>query len=155
MGGGVVSGDDKSMKAQVKDSDGDDYEDLGDVDDMTANSTLNTHETKPKRNTFVKYKLGESDWKKAKVLSLQPKQSGKYKNWINVHVSDEEEPIAVNWDDVELWSELPYPEEVILLTADGNLAQEVIDAKGKEIENLINNGVYEEIPYTNQKTISS
>ena len=169
--GGVVSGDDKSMKAQVKvsdgddsdddqkvavdDDDGDDYEDIGDVDDMTADSTLNTHETKPKRNTFVKYKLGESDWKKAKVLSLQPKQSGKYKNWINVHVSDEEEPISVNWDDVELWSELPYPEEVILLTADGNLAQEVIDAKGKEIENLITNGVYEEIPYTNQKTISS
>merc|ERR1712121_332828 len=77
--GGVVSGDDKSMKARVEVSDGDDSEDLGDVDDMTANSTLNTHETKPKRNTFVKYKLGESDWKKAKVLSLQPKQSGKYK----------------------------------------------------------------------------
>merc|ERR1711867_266826 len=52
--GGVVSGDDSDddQKVAVNDDDGDDYEDIGDVDDMTADSTLNTHETKPKRNTF-------------------------------------------------------------------------------------------------------
>ena len=34
------------------------------------------------------------------------------------------------------------------------MAQEVVDAK-REIDNLISNGVFDVVPYTNQKTISS
>ena len=112
-------------------------------------------ETKPKKNTFVRYKLEESDWKHAKVLSKQPRREGRNKSWINVHVTGEDEPCSVNWDDVESWNELPYPEEAVLLTGDGEFSQEVVDAKEREINNLVTNDVFEVIPYSNQKTISS
>ena len=115
------------------------------------NFTLN----KPKRNTFVKFKLDDFDWQQGKVLSVQPKQTGQYKNWINIHLDGDEEPICVNWDDVESWSELPYPEEAVFLTKVDELAQEVVDAKKKEIDNLTANKVFDVVPYTNQKTISS
>ena len=62
---------------------------------------MRNNANKPKRNTFVKYKLANYDWQKGKVLSVQPKQTGQYKNWINVHLEGDEVPICVNWDDVE------------------------------------------------------
>ena len=49
-----------------------------------AHSEYKEHLIKPKRNSFVKFKL-EDEWKQAKVLSEQPEQSRKY-NWINVNV---------------------------------------------------------------------
>ena len=131
-------------------------DDISDSDDHSLDPSLsNNIATWPKRNSFVRYKLGDSVWKNAKVLSVQPKQTGKCRNWINVHVTGEEEPISVNWDDVELWNELPYPEDVILLTRDGEYTQEVVDAKDREINNLKTNDVYEVVPYSNQKTVSS
>ena len=83
---------------------------------------------KPKKNSFVKFKL-EDEWKQAKVLSEQPKWSGKYKIWINVHIVGEEEPRYVDWDKIEHWNELPYPDSTVLLTGDQELSQEVVDAK--------------------------
>ena len=118
-------------------------------------SDLNNSAVKPKRNTFVKFKLEDSDWQQGKVLSMQPKQSGQYRNWINVHVQGEDDPICVNWDDVELWSELPYPEEAIFLTKDEELAQEIVDAKGIEMDELSSNEVFKVVPFVNQRTISS
>ena len=146
-----IEEDSDEEKGELRADGGDNDYDL----DYVPNSTLNSNETKPKKNYFVKYMLGDRHWKEAKVLSVQPKQTGKYRDWINVHVTGEEDPICVNWDDVELWSELPYPDEVILLTKDGELAQEIVDAKEKEINNLTSNDVYEVIPYSNQKTLSS
>ena len=125
------------------------------VHDVPTSAALNGVTAKPKRNTFVKFKLEDCEWQQAKVLSSQPKKTGQYKNWINVHVVGEDDPICVNWDDVELWSELPYPEEAIFMTKDGELAQIVVDAKGIEIEKMISNKVFDVVPFTNQKTVSS
>ena len=71
------------------------------------------------------------DWYEANVLSRQPKQSGPHRDWINVHVEGEVDPISVNWDDVQEWSELPSPENSVLLTSDQEMSQEIVDAKEK------------------------
>ena len=110
---------------------------------------------RPCRNTYVRYKLPDNDWKTAKVLSVQPKQTGKYKDWINVHVDGEEDPICVNWDHVDEWSELPYPEQALILTKDQAVSQEVLDAKNREFDNMKRNDVFEIIPFDGQNTISS
>ena len=163
---GVDEGDsdDDSHGGEIGEPDGDISN--GDSDDGQLAETVgnadvgprllsSTGASRPMRNSYVRYKLEDDEWRNAKVLSAQPKQTGKYKNWINVHVTGEEEPICVNWDDVELWNELPYPENVILLTRDGEFAQEVVDAKDREINNLVTNDVFEVVPYANQKTVSS
>ena len=53
------------------------------------------------------------------------------------------------------WCEMPYPEEALILTKDQEMAQEVVDAKAEELEKLIENGVFEIVPFNNQKTVSS
>ena len=43
---------------------------------------------KPKRNSFIKFQSVEgSEWQHAKILSVQPKQTGKYGKWVNVHAN--------------------------------------------------------------------
>ena len=82
-----------------------------------------------KLKNFVKYKYKLNDeWFQAKVLSMQQKKSGPNRNWINVHV-EEDKPISVNWDDVQDWNELPFPEGYVLLTADQEMSQEVVMRK--------------------------
>ena len=57
---------------------------------------------KQRRNTFIKFKMkNEDEWQKAKVLNYQPKQTGKYKNWVNVKSDFDVEPKCVHWDDNE------------------------------------------------------
>ena len=88
-------------------------------------------------------------------MSKQPKQSGQYRDWLNVHVDGQDDPICVNWDHVSEWCELPYPEQALLLTKDQEMSQEVVDAKNAEFNNMIENNVFEIVPYDNQNTVSS
>ena len=67
--------------------------------------------------------------KTAKVLGKQPKRSGMYGNWVNVHVRDENEPTSINWDNVLSWKEVPGVEEVMFLGQDEMLSQDVVNAK--------------------------
>ena len=126
--------------------------------EQTASSAQDVYgpTIKPTRNSYVRYRLEAEDvWNEAKILSKQPKQSGKYKNWINVHVKGDEDPLCVNWDDVGEWNKLPDPENVVLLTADQELSQKVVMAKDKELNNMIENDVFEVVPFDDQVTISS
>ena len=112
--------------------------------------------SRPKGNHYVKYRLINSDvWKVAKILSSrsQPRRNGKYGNYINL--KNEEEPDSVNWDNVSEWKEVPYPANVLLLTNEEEYAQEVVDARNRELEKLTENEVYTTVPYTGQKLISS
>ena len=61
----------------------------------------------------------------------------------------------MNWDHVNAWSELPYPEQALILTKNQEVSQDVVDAKNVELENMIRNDVFEAVPYTNQTTVSS
>ena len=119
------------------------------------NESLRDCSVKPSRNTYVKYKLNNDDWACAKILSKQPKQSGKYRDWLNVHVDGQDDPICVNWDHVSEWCELPYPEQALLLTKDQEMSQDVVDAKNVEVNNMIVNKVFDKVPYDNQITVSS
>lgn len=52
--------------------------------------------TKPTRQSFIRYRINDTDvWKEAETISMQPKQTGKYKNWMNACVVGEE-PVCVN-----------------------------------------------------------
>ena len=95
-----------------------------------------------------------SEWQHAKVLSVQPKQTGKYSKWVNVHVTGEEEPRSTDWSQVHNWRNVPYPENVVMKIQDEELAQEVVDAKEQEIKNLTDN-VFESVQNENQPTTSS
>ena len=56
---------------------------------------------KPKRNSFVKFQSVEGgEWQHAKIFSVQPKQTGKYGKWVNVHVKGEDEPRSIDWSQV-------------------------------------------------------
>ena len=82
------------------------------------------------------------------------KKSGKHESWVNVK-NDGEDPCCIDWNDVEEWQDLPYPEQVMLLTKEEELSQEVVDAKERELRKLEENNVYITVPYTGQKLISS
>ena len=86
---------------------------------------------------------------------MQPKRNGKNGNWLNVHVLGDDNPSSINWDDVSDWKEIAETEEeVALRTMDEQFSQEVIDAKEKEIMNLTENDVFEEVNNVGQKCVS-
>ena len=88
---------------------------------------------KPKRNSFVKFQSVEgSEWQHVKILSGQPKQTGKYGKWVNVHVMGEEEARSIDRSQVHNWRNVPYPENVVMMTQDEELAQEVVMQRKKK-----------------------
>ena len=128
----------------------------GDTSHGATGRIIKDNSVKPSRNSYVTYKLwDDDDWNQAKVLSRQPKQTGQYRDWLNVHVDGHDEPICVNWDNVDEWCELPFPEQALLLTKDQEMSQEVVDAKEAELHNMEKNYVFEKVPYVGQNTVSS
>ena len=110
----------------------------------------------PKPNSFIKIKLdNDSEWVKARVLSFQPKRTGRNKDWLNVHVVRDEKPQSIDWSRVESWRNTLHTEQVALLSEHDELSQEIIDAKEKERENLVENRVFQVSPNKNQVCISS
>ena len=143
------SDSDTSLNAEVIN------QEIEETEEQNRNEIESNSENRPKRNSFVRFKMKDKiDWQQAKVLSYQPKQTGKYKQWINVQVENETEPKCVNWDEVEAWTGVEV-ESVVYLSAAQNKSQEVVDAKEKELENMKRNNVFEEIPFTNQKPVIS
>ena len=57
----------------------------------------------------------------------------------------EEEPRSIDWSQVHNWKNVPYPEDVVMMTQDEQLAQGVVDAKEKKINDLIENDVLESV----------
>jgi hypothetical protein len=101
--------------------------------------------TWPKNQTFIKFQENNR-WKEAFVLSSQPKRRGVNKDWLNIHVTGEEKPRSILWHDVNGWKQVNKAvEDVLVLNADQELEQAVVNAKAKEIENLKQYNVYEEV----------
>ena len=118
-----------------------------------AGSKIQSNSIRPKRNTRVEYEVNGRQVH-AKVLSQQPKRNGKNGNWLNVHVDGDDDPSSVNWDDVSEWKEVEAEEEFALLTSAEQLSQEVVDAKEREIVNLIENDVFDEVNDDGQPRVS-
>ncbi|XP_057305251.1 uncharacterized protein LOC130642182 [Hydractinia symbiolongicarpus] len=111
-------------------------------------------ESKPKAKSYIKYNLN-GRWYRARVLSAQPKRSGTYKNWVNVSNDGDRKPKSINWNDVSKWVELENPEFPVYMCDVDMFSQEVVDAKERELQNLKENDVFEEVPDTGQTTVSS
>lgn len=60
--------------------------------------------SKPTQHFFIRQQIKATDvWKEFKVLSIQPKQTEKYKNWVKVHIVEEQQLIGAG---IEKWNEL-------------------------------------------------
>jgi hypothetical protein len=116
---------------------------------------LSESNVKPKPKTYIEYSLDDGRSVKATVLSKQPKRKGQHGNWVNIHVDGDDDPSSVNWDDVSNWKELKPSDQLVLLSSDDEMSQQVIDAKEREINNLMENDVFEEVLHNNQQLISS
>ena len=64
----------------------------------------------PRVNQKVKYLSSGGDaWKEVIILSCAGKATGKYRNFLNIKVTDEEQPKCIDWQhDVTDWEELLY-----------------------------------------------
>ena len=112
----------------------------------------------------VEYKMkGSDEWKTGKIMSSQPKSTGKYSHWLNIKPEAENKNLAcINWDHVNQWRELLWvtkevsdQEQVVLLTSEQEQAKVMIDVKKREIENMKIHGVYECVLDIGQKCIST
>lgn len=150
-----LSVEEEELQNQVVESEDIDREEV--VDSSTS---LRDKTEKPGRNKTITYKInGSEEWKKGKVMSVQPKSTGKYSHWINIEPEDEnEDQVCINWNHIDHWREVPQyteQENVVLLTAEQEQSKAVMDAKHKEIKNMNTYEVFECVPYTGQKTIST
>ena len=134
----------------------------GSKDDQTADvqqenvvsNCLKTYEA-PKPNMYIKFKLiGQNEWTKARVLSKQPKRTVKNKDWFNILQEGDEKPSSVDWKQVSYWEKVVCPESVLLVTDQEQVSQEIADAKEKELKNMIDNDVFERVPFYGQATVS-
>ena len=104
---------------------------------------------------YIKFRLiGQNEWTKARVLSKQPKITGKNKDWFNILQEGDEKPRSVDWKQVSYWEMVICPESVLLVTDQEQMSQEIVDAKEKEFKNIIENDVFERVPFYGQATVS-
>ena len=118
-----------------------------------SNETLLKTE-KPMPNSYIALKF-DGKWTRGKVLTQQPKNTSKYKHWINIHLEGSSSACSVNWINVDEWRIDKEPERVILFANLQESDQIVIEAKNRELKSLRDNEVYEEVNFENQSVISS
>ena len=116
---------------------------------------LNDCSAKPTPNTVIQYALKDGTISKSRVLSTQPKRTGVNKQWVNVQVIGMDEPCSIKWDDILWWRMVKNTEKVLTLSAITECNQDIVDAKEKELQNLIENDVFEWVVDEGQKAISS
>ena len=79
----------------------------------------------------------------------KPRQTGRNKDWLNVHVVGDEKPQSIDWKVGEMLC--TQSKLVFSLNMKGSLML----AKEKEIENLVENEVFQVVPNENQACFSS
>ena len=115
----------------------------------------NNDTVRPKSNQRIQFELKDGATGKATVLSNQPKRIGKWGDWVNVQLDGDSESSSINWKNVKSWKPLPATEKVVLLSSVEKMSQGVLDAKYKEIDNLVENNVFDVVPDTGQRRIST
>jgi hypothetical protein len=113
---------------------------------------LKKADTKPEINSVIQYELLDGTTARAKVMSVQPKKHGKWKDWVNVQVIGEDRASSVCWTDVLWWRERNKSEDILVLSMNEEYTQEIVDAKEKELQNLIDNDVFEWVHDEGQTT---
>ena len=110
---------------------------------------------RPKINSMVQLMMPDGEIKKGRVLSKQPKQTGRYKDWLNVQFIGENKPRSVDWSKVKWWRKTIQSSQVLFLSTSNEYEQRVIDAKLKELDNLKNNNVFKWVNNNGQKAVST
>ena len=120
----------------------------------TVHQDSRDNSIKPNINTHIEFQIAKERYK-AKVLSKQLKRSGRNKDWVNVIKEGETQPLSIDWSQVEKWYEVDSSDETVYLCAIEQASQDVVDAKCKEVENLVLHDVFDEIDDTGQSIIST
>ena len=55
------------------------------------------------------------------------------------YVEGDEGLLCANWDNIDNWKELAYPENAVLLTADQKMSVDIVNMKESARNNLIDN----------------
>ena len=119
-----------------------------------VSNCFKTYET-PKPNICIKFRLiRQNERTKARVLSKQPKRTGKNKHWFNILQEGDEKPSSVDWKQVSYWEKVVCPESVLLVTDQDQMSQDIVDAKEKELKNMTEDDVFERVPFYGQTTVS-
>ena len=105
--------------------------------------------TKPQVGSTVRLKLQEdNNWQNVKVLGRAGKASGANRFWFNIENCTDGDKKSVDFSKVESWETVP---EEVLLVGDCN---EILHAKSKELDNLVEHDVFDEVEYTGQPLIN-
>jgi len=121
----------------------------------TNESAICNGEKFPKKRTVVQYATTDNNIQKAEILSSQPKRTGQHGKWVNVRILGSDEATSVDWQTVVWWKTVTETVNQILVLNDVDMhSQEVVDAKEAEVQNLIENDVFQKVPYTGQSTVS-
>ena len=115
---------------------------------------LKDNTSRPARKTQIEYQLLDGTRTQAQVLWSQPKATSTYKNWLNVRKVGDSEDMSVDWNDV-VWWRVAENEHVLAVQMIKEGDTVVEKAKEKEINNLIDNDVFEWISYNGQEKIVS
>ena len=115
---------------------------------------LNNSNMMPSLRTTVQYALPDGTVTGAHVLSIRTKDKGKQVKQVDVQVIGEENPSVVDWERVVWWREVGKTEQVFTLTAIEECEKDVVEAKEREVQNLIENDVFEVVDDKGQTTVS-
>ena len=109
--------------------------------------------TLPRSKTTIQYSLQDGTVVRAHVLSAQPGQS-KNCNLIDVKLIGHDNPSVVDWRTVLWWREIGETKQVFTLTAVQEYETDVVEAKERELKNLMENDVFEYVEDKGQKAVS-
>ena len=117
---------------------------------------MNSKLVLPRVNKKVKYlPSGGEAWKEAIILSRAGKATGKYRNFLNIKVTDEEQPKCIDWQlDVTDWEELCKQNAEVLVLFERFDDEAVTAAQKQELDNWKSNDVYQEVPVSGQHALS-
>ena len=119
-------------------------------------TSLNSKLVLPRVNQKVKYLPSGGDaWEEAIILSRAGKATGKYRNFLNIKVTDEEQPKCIDWQhDVTDWEELCEQNAEVLVLFERFDDEAVTAAQKQELDNWKSNDVYQEVPDHGQHALS-
>lgn len=113
----------------------------------------------PKTGENIEYRANGSDtWVKAKVISKGGKATGKNWAYLNIQEENKETPSGVDFKkDVQEWRVVDAENEVnmVFVPVSRHNEDKVKIAKQTELENWKKFAVYDEVPYSGQKLMST
>ena len=123
---------------------------------QAQNKIIFSRRSIPEVKTHLEYQTPNSnEWAKVQVISRAGKVTGKYRNHFNIHNIANNSISCVDWDkDIHRWKYVEDNEEVFIgehMIDDC----EILDAKLAELGKWKANKVYEPVPFTGQKYIST